>query len=172
VQVVEGSLSGLEVAQSEGLRRLGGSISSSLIDAESALQSSVRVEVATAVEPLKQLPQLVAAAAARVAAATLQQQQQQQQTLLESGGDGLEGQPPAAAAVGGVLDQSLLLQEIREAVAAEVANATQQLISQQVSTGFWGLQKIRWGYHCSNTSSSSSSSSRRRCTGLIFAAGN
>jgi hypothetical protein len=94
------------------------------------------VEVATAVEPLKQLPQLVAAAAARVAAATLQQQQQQQQQLLlESGGDGLEGQPPAAAAVGGVLDQSLLLQEIREAVAAEVANATQQLISQQVSTG-------------------------------------
>ena len=134
MQVVEGSLSGLEVAQSEGLRRLGGSISSSLIDAESALQSSVRVEVATAVEPLKQLPQLVAAAAARVAAATLQQQQQQQ-LLLESGGDGMEGQPPAAAAVGGVLDQSLLLQEIREAVVAEVANATQQLISQQVSTG-------------------------------------
>lgn len=42
-QVVEGSLSGLEAAQSEGLRRLGGSISSSLIDAESALQVGLKV---------------------------------------------------------------------------------------------------------------------------------
>lgn len=38
VQVVEGSVAGLEMAQSEGLRRLSGSINSSLVDAESALQ--------------------------------------------------------------------------------------------------------------------------------------
>jgi hypothetical protein len=38
LQVVEGSFSGLEMAQSEGLRRLSGSINSSLMDAESALQ--------------------------------------------------------------------------------------------------------------------------------------
>lgn len=40
LQVVEGSLSGLETAQSEGLRRLSGNIHSSLMDAESALQVS------------------------------------------------------------------------------------------------------------------------------------
>jgi len=113
------------------------------------------VEVTTAVEPLKQLPQLVAAAAARVAAAAAaqqqqqlmlelppqQQQQQQEPLLLEAGGEYLEAQavPMAAAgaaavAVGGrgVFDQGLLLQEFREAVAAEVSAATQQILAQQV----------------------------------------
>lgn len=46
LQAVEGSLAGLEVAQGEGLRRLGMSLSSALADAESSLQSSVRNEVA------------------------------------------------------------------------------------------------------------------------------
>lgn len=45
-QAVEGSLSGLEVAQSEGLRRLSMSISSALADAEASLQAGVRNEVA------------------------------------------------------------------------------------------------------------------------------
>jgi hypothetical protein len=96
------------------------------------------VEVATAVEPLKQLPQLVAAAAARVASAAVQQQQQQQ-LLLESSGEAGEGQlqqtAAAAAAVGGgaVLDQTLLVREVREAVAGEVTTAMQQLLNQQVS---------------------------------------
>lgn len=43
---MEGSLSGLEVAQSEGLRRLSMSISSALADAEASLQAGVRNEVA------------------------------------------------------------------------------------------------------------------------------
>ncbi|PNH08208.1 hypothetical protein TSOC_005292 [Tetrabaena socialis] len=45
-EAVEGSLSGLEVAQSEGLRRLSMSLNSALADAEATLQSSVRNEVA------------------------------------------------------------------------------------------------------------------------------
>eukprot|EP00198_Chlamydomonas_reinhardtii_P004308 XP_001693644.1 predicted protein [Chlamydomonas reinhardtii] len=48
---VEGSLSGLEVAQSEGMRRLGMSLNSALADAEATLQSSVRNEVARSMEP-------------------------------------------------------------------------------------------------------------------------
>jgi hypothetical protein len=105
------------------------------------------VEVATAVEPLKQLPQLVAAAAARVAAAAAVQQQQQQQQqqpelLLEGGmldahatAAGAAGTTAAAAAAGGpALDQELLLQELRVVVAGELAKTTQQIMSQQV----WG----------------------------------
>jgi hypothetical protein len=89
----------------------------------------VRIEVAAAVEPLKQLPQLVAAAAAKAAA-----QQQQQQALQAEGYDtstsaGSMSSSAAAAAV----DQSLLLEQLRELVAAEVANATQQILNQQVS---------------------------------------
>jgi hypothetical protein len=103
------------------------------------LQNSVRIEVAAAVEPLKQLPQLVAAAAAKAAA----QQQQQQQALQAEGLDesagsaGLSSSSSAAAAV----DQSLLLEQLRELVAAEVAAATQQIMNQQVrfkhSTTCW-----------------------------------
>jgi hypothetical protein len=93
------------------------------------LQNSVRIEVAAAVEPLKQLPQLVAAAAAKAAA------QQQQQVLQAEGYDGttaaaggMASSPAAAAAA-----QSLLLEQLRELIAAEVATATQQILSQQVS---------------------------------------
>uniref|UniRef100_A0A383VRZ9 Uncharacterized protein n=1 Tax=Tetradesmus obliquus TaxID=3088 RepID=A0A383VRZ9_TETOB len=122
--MVEGSLAGLEAAQSEGLMRLGGAITGSLVDAESALQNSVRIEVAAAVEPLKQLPQLVAAAAAKAAAQ--QQQQQQQQALQAEGYDG----PPAPVAAAAV-DQSEMVEQLRQLVAAEVATATQQILSQQ-----------------------------------------
>ncbi|EFJ48920.1 hypothetical protein VOLCADRAFT_90230 [Volvox carteri f. nagariensis] len=59
---VEGSLSGLEVAQSEGLRRLSMSLNSALADAEATLQSSVRNEVARSMEPVRRLPQMLAAA--------------------------------------------------------------------------------------------------------------
>jgi trimeric autotransporter adhesin len=58
------------VAHSEGLRRLGGSLSAGLADAQSSLQASVRGELGAAVEPLRQLPQLVAAAAAAAAASS------------------------------------------------------------------------------------------------------
>jgi hypothetical protein len=90
-----------------------------------ALQNSVRIEVAAAVEPLKQLPQLVAAAAAKAAA-----QQQQQQALQVEGYEDAAGVPLSAAA--SAADQSLLLEQLRELVAAEVATATQQILSQQV----------------------------------------
>jgi hypothetical protein len=43
-QAVEGSLAGLEVSQSDGLMRLGSSISSSLLDAESSLQVGLGAE--------------------------------------------------------------------------------------------------------------------------------
>lgn len=123
-QVVEGSLAGLEQAQSEGLMRLSHSLSSSLTDAQATLQSSVRVELATAVEPLKQLPQLVTAAAAKTA------QQQQQAGSLD------EQQLAAAMAAGGGranVDHTLLGLDLRELVAAEMSAVTQQLLSQQVS---------------------------------------
>ncbi|GFR52203.1 hypothetical protein Agub_g14743, partial [Astrephomene gubernaculifera] len=59
---VEGSLSGLEVSQSEGLRRLSMSLNSALADAEATLQSGVRNEVARSMEPVRRLPQMLAAA--------------------------------------------------------------------------------------------------------------
>lgn len=121
-QVVEGSLAGLEQAQSDGLMRLSNTLNSSLTDAQATLQSSVRVEVATAVEPLKQLPQLVTAAAAKAAA-----QQQQQQPVFAS----VDEQQLAAAGGAGV-DRALLISELRDLVSAEVSAATQQLMSQQV----------------------------------------
>lgn len=122
-QVVEGSLAGLEQAQSDGLIRLSNTLSSSLTDAQAALQSSVRVEVATAVEPLKVLPQMVTAAAAKAAAA---QQQQQQSPLVV-----LDDQQPAASG-GAAVDQVSVVAELRDLLAAEVSATTQQLLSQQV----------------------------------------
>jgi hypothetical protein len=50
---VEGSISGLEVAQGEGIRRLSMSLNSALVDAEAALQAGVRSEVARSMEPVR-----------------------------------------------------------------------------------------------------------------------
>jgi tetratricopeptide (TPR) repeat protein len=68
---LEGAVTGLEVAQGEGMRRLGSSLSSLLVDAEAGLQSAVREEAWKSLEPVRRLPQLLASLPA------LQQQQQQ-----------------------------------------------------------------------------------------------
>jgi hypothetical protein len=97
-------------------------------------QNSVRIEVAAAVEPLKQLPQLVAAAAAKAAA---QQQQQQQQAADYDGATAAGGMPSSSSSssAAAAVDQSLLVEQLRELVAAEVATATQQILNQQVRLG-------------------------------------
>lgn len=55
---------GLEVAQAEGLRRLNTTMTSSLADNEDSLTAALRSEVWRSLEPVRQLPQLLAAASA------------------------------------------------------------------------------------------------------------
>jgi hypothetical protein len=105
-----------------------------------AQQSSVRLELAAAVEPLKQL---VAAAAAAQAAAG---EQQQLPTLFLDADAQLEA-PSAEADGSGTLEvggsrgwarsaseaqRQQLLRELRDLVTAEVSAAAQQILAQQV----------------------------------------
>ncbi|KAL6756181.1 hypothetical protein V8C86DRAFT_2654592, partial [Haematococcus lacustris] len=57
---LNGALTGLEVAQGEGLRRMTLTLSSNLVDAEAALQALVRTEVERCLEPVRRLPALLA----------------------------------------------------------------------------------------------------------------
>ena len=65
---MEGAISGLEVAQSEGLRRLNVSMSGALAEGQESLAAAVRDEVWQSLEPVRQLPQALAAAAPALAA--------------------------------------------------------------------------------------------------------
>ena len=76
---LEGAVGGLEVAQGEGLRRLGTNLSAMITDAEAGLQSAVREEAWRSLDPVRRLPQLLAQVAQQ---REQQQQQQQQQQLL------------------------------------------------------------------------------------------
>ncbi|GLC43027.1 hypothetical protein PLESTM_001414800 [Pleodorina starrii] len=111
---VEGSLSGLEVAQSEGLRRLSMSLNSALADAEATLQSSVRNEVARSMEPVRRLPQMLAVALPPALAAA-----EAVEASAAGGGPagGVAGGPPPPAAVTPEQLQAIVGQEVEAAVA-------------------------------------------------------
>ncbi|KAH7616100.1 hypothetical protein NADE_000934 [Nannochloris sp. 'desiccata'] len=72
---LEGAISGLEVAQSEGLRRLGSSMSGALLESKDLLAATIRDEVWQSLEPVRQLPQALAAAAPGLTAAAEQSRQ-------------------------------------------------------------------------------------------------
>ncbi|KAG2443420.1 hypothetical protein HXX76_001778 [Chlamydomonas incerta] len=112
---VEGSLSGLEVAQSEGMRRLGMSLNSALADAEASLQSSVRNEVARSMEPVRRLPQMLAAALPPALAAA----EAVEASVNGGGGGGLIGSGGGGGAGAGVSAeqvQAIVGQEVEAAV--------------------------------------------------------
>lgn len=60
MQAVEASLSKLETSQGDGFRRLSSNLSTALDDAELALQAAVRSETWKSLEPVRQLPQILA----------------------------------------------------------------------------------------------------------------
>lgn len=64
VQALEGAVAGLEVAQSEGLRRLSSSMSGALSEEREVIAATVRDEVWQSLEAVRQLPQVLAAATA------------------------------------------------------------------------------------------------------------
>jgi hypothetical protein len=98
---LEGAISGLEVAQSEGLRRLGSSMSGVLLDNKDLLAATIRDEVWQSLEPVRQLPQALAAAAPGLTAAAEQSR------------------------------QSIDEESLRALVAQEIASAGQQLLEKQ-----------------------------------------
>ena len=59
MQALEGAISGLDSAQSENLRRLTASLSSSMSIEEDVIASAVKAEVWKSLEPVRQLPQIL-----------------------------------------------------------------------------------------------------------------
>jgi len=98
---LEGAINGLEVAQSEGLRRLGSSMSGALLENKDLLAATIRDEVWESLEPVRQLPQALAEAAPGLTAAAEQ-----------SG-------------------QSVNEESLRALVAEEIAAAGQELLDKQ-----------------------------------------
>jgi hypothetical protein len=90
---LEGAISGLEVAQSEGLQRLSSSMSGALLENKNLLAATVRDEVWQSLEPVRQLPQALADAAPGLTAAA----QQSGQSVNEESLRALVAQEIAAA---------------------------------------------------------------------------
>ncbi|GIL62532.1 hypothetical protein Vafri_16747 [Volvox africanus] len=131
---VEGSLSGLEVAQSEGLRRLSMSINSALADAEATLQSSVRNEVARSMEPVRRLPQMLAAALPPALAAA--------EAVEASAAGAPAAATGAAGAAGGAAAAGLTPEQLQAIVSQEVEVAVARILDFQVEA-FGRLNMVR-----------------------------
>ena len=59
IAALEGAVSGLELAQSEGIRRMGSTLSAALSDSEDAIVSAIRSEVRRSLEPMRSVPPLL-----------------------------------------------------------------------------------------------------------------
>jgi expansin (peptidoglycan-binding protein) len=59
LQSLEGSINGLQAAQSDGLMRLNGGLQAAVADVTGALQEAVREETYRSLDPLRRLPELV-----------------------------------------------------------------------------------------------------------------
>ncbi|GLI71314.1 hypothetical protein VaNZ11_016472 [Volvox africanus] len=131
---VEGSLSGLEVAQSEGLRRLSMSLNSAMADAEATLQSSVRNEVARSMEPVRRLPQMLAAALPPALAAA---------EAVEASAAGAPAVAAGAAGAAGVAAAAgLTPEQLQAIVSQEVEVAVARILDFQVEA-FGRLNMVR-----------------------------
>ncbi|GIM16319.1 hypothetical protein Vretimale_18950 [Volvox reticuliferus] len=131
---VEGSLSGLEVAQSEGLRRLSMSLNSALADAEATLQSSVRNEVARSMEPVRRLPQMLAAALPPALAAA--------EAVEASAAVGPAAVAGAVVGAGGAAAVGLTPEQLQAIVSQEVEVAVARILDFQVEA-FGRLNTVR-----------------------------
>ncbi len=118
-QAVEGSLSGLDVAQGENIRRLSLSLNSALADAESALQVSVRSEVSQSLEPVRRLPQMLAA----IIPPTPLPGSYDGGSVGDAGFSPRGSSPPAVS-------EAVILAAVRAAVSEEVSAAVQQAMQQ------------------------------------------
>ncbi|KAI8101396.1 hypothetical protein M9435_001502 [Picochlorum sp. BPE23] len=85
IAALEGAISGLDAAQSESMRRLTASLSSSLSIEEDAIASAVKAEVWRSLEPVRQLPQILSQTLPRLSADSQQQGSFDDNSLTEDG---------------------------------------------------------------------------------------
>ena len=118
---MEGSLAGLEVAQSEGLSRVSSDVTVSLAEAETTLQATFRSELQRNMEPFRHLPAMLLAAV---------------RPVLPEPGLGAWGRGPDEGGVG--VDPraaEATSQQLQLVLAAELDAAVNRLMDSQVGRG-------------------------------------
>ena len=108
---LEGALAGLEVAQSESLRRLGSSVNGAMVEGREVVAGAVRDEVWQSLEPVRQLPQMLAVLQQQIVAST--STNNSNNTAPHQGGNGLD------------------VETLRAVVAEEVSAASALLLRRQ-----------------------------------------
>ena len=124
LNVMEGSLSGLEVTQGEGFRRLGSTVSSAVADAEGALSDQIRQYL----EPVRVLPSVLAALP-------------QSQELLPGALANVELAEGQVAELRGLVAAEL--RTLGDELADELATATDRAV-EQAARGPRPLEEAQW----------------------------